>query len=147
MFFLETMSTAELTLPVGNVPTSSSMGIGMNTLTGLGGFVTLGLAAKAKPLITTVGEEVLIPKDSKNQYRGHRRMRFDHFIPVASGLLLGADGKAKQSGIVWHGPPEDLGASLLCMYLKAIFMRQFSLYQTLCSLNTACWNRASDIYP
>ncbi|KLO10830.1 hypothetical protein SCHPADRAFT_906559 [Schizopora paradoxa] len=89
MFFLETMSTAELTLPVGNVPTSSSIGIGMNALTGLGGFVTLGMAAKAKPLITTVGDEVLIPKDN-------------------SGLLLGADGKAKQTGIVWHGPPEDL---------------------------------------
>lgn len=108
--------------------------------------MTLGLAAKAKPLITTVGDEVLIPKDSKNQYRGHWRMHFDRFILLASGLLLGADGKAKQSGIVWHGPPEDLGASSLCLYLKAIFMRQFSLRQALCSINTACWNCASDVY-
>lgn len=65
MFFLETMSTSELTLPVSNVPTSSSMGIGMNKLTGLGGYMTLGLAAKAKPLVTSVSDEVLIPKDSR----------------------------------------------------------------------------------
>lgn len=67
MFFIETMSTAELTLPVSNIPTSSSIGLGMkgmNTLSGLGGYMTLGLAAKAKPLVTSIGDDVLIPKDS-----------------------------------------------------------------------------------
>ena len=68
MFFIETMSTSELTMPTNPIPTSSSIGgLGMNTLTGLGGYMTLGLAAKAKPLAVTVDEKVLIPKDSKHK--------------------------------------------------------------------------------
>ena len=58
------MTTAELTMPV-NISTSTSAGAyGMNALSGLGGYMTLGLAAKAKPLAVTVDEDVLIPKDS-----------------------------------------------------------------------------------
>ena len=64
LFFLETMSTAELTMPM-NIPSSASSGTyGMTALSGLGGYMSLGLAAKAKPMAVTVGEEVLIPKDS-----------------------------------------------------------------------------------
>ena len=58
------MSTAELTMPV-HIPSSISTGYGMNALSGLGGYMSLGLAAKAKPLALTIGEYVLIPKDSK----------------------------------------------------------------------------------
>ncbi|EJD06913.1 uncharacterized protein FOMMEDRAFT_117970 [Fomitiporia mediterranea MF3/22] len=89
LFYLETMSAAEFTMPV-NVPSSSSTGAyGMNALSGLGGYMSLGLAAKAKPMAVAVGEEVLIPKDS-------------------AGLFFGADGKVTQSSLMWGAPPEDI---------------------------------------
>ncbi|KAI5122751.1 hypothetical protein M0805_009834 [Coniferiporia weirii] len=89
LFYLDTMSTAELTMPV-NVPSSTSAGgYGMNALTGLGGYMTLGLAAKAKPLAVTIGENVLIPKDN-------------------TGMFFSADGKAKPDGLLWNAPPEDI---------------------------------------
>ena len=51
-------------MPV-NISTSTSAGAyGMNAFSGLGGYMTLGLAAKAKALAVTVDEDVLIPKDS-----------------------------------------------------------------------------------
>ena len=43
---------------------TSSGTYSMTALSGLGGYMSLGLAAKAKPMAVTVGEEVLIPKDS-----------------------------------------------------------------------------------
>ena len=57
------MTAADLTMPV-NVPSSTSTGAyGIGALSGLGGYMSLGLAAKAKPLAVTVGDEVLIPRD------------------------------------------------------------------------------------
>lgn len=88
LFYLETMSTAELTMPV-HVPSSTSTGYGMNALSGLGGYMSLGLAAKAKPLALTIGENVLIPKDN-------------------AGLFFGSDGKATQNSLIWNAPPEDV---------------------------------------
>ena len=57
------MSTGEITMPV-NVPSSTSAGA-YNALSGLGGYMSLGLAAKAKALAVPIGEKVLIPKDSE----------------------------------------------------------------------------------
>ncbi|KAL5525933.1 hypothetical protein ACEPAG_7271 [Sanghuangporus baumii] len=89
LFYLETMTAAELTMPV-NMPTStSSGGYGMSSLSGLGGYMSLGLAAKAKPMAVTVGDEVLIPKDGV-------------------GFFFGADGKASQNSLLWNAPPEDI---------------------------------------
>ncbi|THH09023.1 hypothetical protein EW145_g2303 [Phellinidium pouzarii] len=89
LFYLDTMSTAELTIPV-NMPFSTSAGgYGRNALTGLGGYMTLGLAAKAKPLAVVVGEDVLIPKDN-------------------AGMFFSSDGKAKQDSLFWNAPPEDI---------------------------------------
>ncbi|KAH8118200.1 vacuolar sorting protein 39 domain 1-domain-containing protein [Phellopilus nigrolimitatus] len=89
LFYLETMSTAELTMPV-NVPSSTSAGgYGRSALSGLGGYMTLGLAAKAKPQAVVIGEDVLIPKDN-------------------AGIFYGADGKAKQNSLVWNAPPEEI---------------------------------------
>ena len=70
MFFLETMSTAELTLPISAIPTATAGGLGMNALSGLGGYMTLGLASKAKALAVTVDEDVLIPRDGKEKEKG-----------------------------------------------------------------------------
>lgn len=64
LFYLETMSTAELTMPVNITASTSAGAYGINALSGLGGYMTLGLAAKAKPLAVTIDEDVLIPKDS-----------------------------------------------------------------------------------
>ena len=50
-------------MPV-NVPSSTSAGA-YNALSGLGGYMSLGLAAKAKALAVPIGEKVLIPKDSE----------------------------------------------------------------------------------
>lgn len=48
-----------------NIPASTSgAGYGMSALGGLGGYMSLGLTAKAKPLAAAIGEDVLIPKDS-----------------------------------------------------------------------------------
>lgn len=52
-------------MPV-NIPSSSSTGAyGMNALSGLGGYMSLGLAAKAKPMAVNIGDDVLIPKESQ----------------------------------------------------------------------------------
>ncbi|TDL20794.1 hypothetical protein BD410DRAFT_750406 [Rickenella mellea] len=96
LFFLETMSASELTLPPANVAAAASaaignMGMGMGALSGLGGYMTLGLGAKAKPMLAKVGEgEILVPKDN-------------------SGIFIGPDGKpTRTSSIDWPAPPEDL---------------------------------------
>lgn len=61
------MSTTDLTMPVTMPVSTSAEGYGMKALSGLGGYMSLGLAAKAKPLAVTVGEDVLIPKEGPYQ--------------------------------------------------------------------------------
>ena len=99
------MSTAELTMPV-HIPSSISTGYGMNALSGLGGYMSLGLAAKAKPLALTIGDNVLIPKDSKSGPSTVRCIILIIFIDA--GLLFGADGKSTQTSLIWNAPPEDI---------------------------------------
>jgi hypothetical protein len=72
LIYMETMSTADIVLPTTATPggaaigLTGAMGYGMNAFSGLGGYMTLGLGAKAKPTVLQIGEdEFLIPKDSK----------------------------------------------------------------------------------
>lgn len=78
--YLNTMSVAELVLP--STSTSSAglgMGrVGMGALSGLGGYVSLGLGGKAaKPSVIQLSDgEVLITKDCKLSLEGLRGSNF-----------------------------------------------------------------------
>jgi Vam6/Vps39-like protein vacuolar protein sorting-associated protein 39 len=65
---LDTMTMSDIALPSANSATVTGLGMGMGALTGLGGYMTLGLGAKEKkPSIVKIEKgEVLIPKDSKS---------------------------------------------------------------------------------
>lgn len=67
LFSLRTHSITEVTTPVP--PTLSAQGIssmGKGALSGLGGYMTLGLGAKAKRCVVNVGDsEVLMAKESE----------------------------------------------------------------------------------
>lgn len=68
LFSLKTLSTTEVTTPIASVTSSTSIGgMGMGALSGLGGYMTLGLGSKTvKPcVIRTKDDEVLIAKDSQ----------------------------------------------------------------------------------
>ncbi|KAH9926823.1 hypothetical protein B0H21DRAFT_138019 [Amylocystis lapponica] len=93
MFSLKTSITTELANPVS--PTTSGAGIGsmgMGALSGLGGYMSLGLGVKAKPCVVAINEkEALVAKDN-------------------SGIFVGEEGKQTRSiNIDWPAPPEDLG--------------------------------------
>lgn len=61
IFSLKTMALVDITLPAAATAT------GMGALSGLTGYMTLGLSAKAKPSLLTIKEsEVLIVKDSRS---------------------------------------------------------------------------------
>lgn len=75
--YLTTMSVAELTLPTNTAITASSsagsMGkVGINALTGLGGYV-VGLASKTqKPSVIHLNDgEVLVTKESESKLIVH----------------------------------------------------------------------------
>lgn len=62
LFNIPSMSAIDVTLPL---PVATSTGMGMGAFSGLTGYMTLGLGAKAKPTIAPVGEgEVIVAKDS-----------------------------------------------------------------------------------
>jgi Vam6/Vps39-like protein vacuolar protein sorting-associated protein 39 len=76
LYSLDSMSIIE----IYSAPTASKAGagignVGMSALTGLGGYMTLGLGSKLRPCVTNVGDEnVLIAKDSTYDvtlYRPH----------------------------------------------------------------------------
>lgn len=61
IFSLKTLTPVDITLPA---PTIAA---GMGAFSGLTGYMTLGLGAKAKPsLLTTKDSEILIAKDSES---------------------------------------------------------------------------------
>ena len=64
VFSLSTMSAVDIITPL---PTTTSAGVGaMGALSGLTGYMTLGLGAKPKPTAVHTGKsEVLITKDSE----------------------------------------------------------------------------------
>lgn len=112
LFYLETMTTAELTMPVNMPSSASTEAYGMKALTGLGGYMSLGLAAKAKPLAITIGEDVLIPKDGSCLLLDEGLWLI---IYVGLGMFFSGDGKAKPDSLNWNAPPEDLGTSQIYM--------------------------------
>lgn len=92
LFSLDSMSMIE----IYSAPTTSRSGagignVGMSALSGLGGYMTLGLGSKLRPCVTNVGvENVLIAKDN-------------------DGLFIGVDGKqSRKPHISWPAPPEDV---------------------------------------
>lgn len=88
IFSTQAMSAAEISTPLPVTASTSTMG----ALTGLTGYMTLGLGAKAlKPPVVTVNEsETLIAKDDE-------------------GLFIGADAKVSRTAtIAWPAPPEEL---------------------------------------
>ena len=64
---LKTSLTVDVTTPIPTVTSGSSIGtMGMGALSGLGGYMTLGLGAKEKPNVANVNDnEALVAKDSK----------------------------------------------------------------------------------
>ncbi|KAF9560733.1 hypothetical protein CPC08DRAFT_636245 [Agrocybe pediades] len=87
IFSLQTMTATDIVTPL---PVASSV-TAMNALTGLTGYMTLGLGTKAKPALAQVGpSEVLIAKDGE-------------------GFFIGPDGKpTRPSTIPWSISPEEL---------------------------------------
>ena len=79
LFSLDSMSIIEIySAPTTSKPGAGKPGIGnvgMSALTGLGGYMTLGLGSKLRPCVTNVSDEnVLIAKDSTYDvtlYRPH----------------------------------------------------------------------------
>lgn len=62
IFSVSTMTAAEISTPLPITTSATAMG----ALTGLTGYMTLGLGAKAKPAVVRISEsEVLIAKDSE----------------------------------------------------------------------------------
>lgn len=76
LFSLETMSASELTLPSASASAASAIGnMGMGALTGLGGYMSLAMGAKVKPVLLKMEDGVvLVPRDS--QYLPHFCLAF-----------------------------------------------------------------------
>ncbi|THH21289.1 hypothetical protein EW146_g228 [Bondarzewia mesenterica] len=106
LFSLETMSTTEVTTPpTASLSATNISNMGMGALSGLGGYMTLGLGAKSKPCTVSVGEsEVLIAKDNV-------------------GIFVGVDGKPSRSAqIDWPSPPEDICQRIDSCSMERILM-------------------------
>lgn len=106
------MSTLELTIPTSPLTASTSAkGIGRGAFAGFGGYMTLGLSAKAKPIVENVGnDQVMIPKESEAVNPSNKTHSLIIMVfNLDSALIVGADGLAKHSSIEWPAPPEYLG--------------------------------------
>lgn len=68
LFSLDTMSTIEIASAATTSKSAAgigNVGMGMGALSGLGGYMTLGLGSKLRPCATNVGDaQVLIAKES-----------------------------------------------------------------------------------
>ncbi|KAA1467551.1 hypothetical protein DENSPDRAFT_832639 [Dentipellis sp. KUC8613] len=89
LFSLDTMSAFEISAPM--TTSLSGSGITKGALSGLGGYMTLGLGSKGKPCAVAVRDsEVLIAKDN-------------------TGIFIGTNGKpSRDAQIDWPAPPEDV---------------------------------------
>ncbi|KAI0768086.1 hypothetical protein BD413DRAFT_605556 [Trametes elegans] len=99
---LKTSSTADITTPILTATSSGSIGnMGMGALSGLGGYMTLGLGAKARPCVAGLNDtEALIAKDN-------------------NGFIVGSDGKpTRTESIDWPAPPEEI--ALVKPYIFAV---------------------------
>ncbi|KAI0787910.1 hypothetical protein C8Q74DRAFT_1366714 [Fomes fomentarius] len=99
---LKTSTTVDISTPIPTTTSGTAMSaMGIGAFSGLGGYMTLGLGAKAKPNVINVSEsEALITKDN-------------------TGLIVGNDGKTSRSeSIDWPAPPEEI--ALVKPYVFAI---------------------------
>ena len=102
IFSISTMSAVDVVTPL---PVTSSKG----TLTGLTGYMTLGLGAKAKPAVVQAGDsEALIAKDSMFSCFVYMSSTFS--FNTADGHFIGPDAKVSRPSVIeWPAPPEELG--------------------------------------
>lgn len=72
------MTTSDISFPITAGTSAASIGsIGMSAFSGLGGYMTLGLGAKAKPNALRVNDtEFLIAKERKFDARGPSYSRY-----------------------------------------------------------------------
>ncbi|KAI0714450.1 hypothetical protein C8T65DRAFT_644360 [Cerioporus squamosus] len=98
---MKTSITVDVTTPIPATSSTNSISMGMGALSGLGGYMTLGLGAKTRPNVINVNEdEALITKDN-------------------NGFLVGREGKTTRSeSIDWLAPPDEL--ALVKPYVFAI---------------------------
>ncbi|CCL98167.1 uncharacterized protein FIBRA_00161 [Fibroporia radiculosa] len=92
LFSLRTSTMTELTMPVASAPSVSGISnMGMGALSGLGGYMTLGLGTKTRPCVIRVQEgEVLVAKDN-------------------NGVIVGTEAKSnRKEQIDWPAPPDEL---------------------------------------
>ncbi|EMD34098.1 hypothetical protein CERSUDRAFT_141580 [Gelatoporia subvermispora B] len=91
VFSLKTSVTTDVVTPLPTAPSSGITNMGMGALSGLGGYMTLGLGAKPKPCVVNSNEsEALVAKDN-------------------NGFFIDTDGKSSRShNIDWPAPPEEL---------------------------------------
>ncbi|KAJ3573523.1 hypothetical protein NP233_g2376 [Leucocoprinus birnbaumii] len=97
LFSIPSMSIIDVTLPL---PAATSTGMG--AFSGLTGYMTLGLGAKAKPTIAPVGEgEVVIAKDNE-------------------GIFVGKDGRpSRERNIEWVASPDEI--AYIRPYMFSVF--------------------------
>ncbi|KAL0577985.1 Vacuolar morphogenesis protein 6 [Marasmius crinis-equi] len=97
IFSFDKLTATEVTMPLPAAGGPSSMG----TFTGLTGYMTLGLGAKAKPGVVHFSDnDTLILRDNE-------------------GIIIGKDAKPTgRSAAVWSAPPEEL--AFLKPYLFAV---------------------------
>ena len=109
---LKTSVTVDVVTPIPTTTSGSGMGpMGMGALSGLGGYMTLGLGAKAKPNVVGVREdEALVAKDSEYYFQRSLSTPIHALVMLDAGFIVGAEGKAIRSEpIDWPAPPDELG--------------------------------------
>ncbi|KAJ7650763.1 hypothetical protein FB45DRAFT_25587 [Roridomyces roridus] len=87
IFSIPKMTATDITIP----QPGTAVVAGMGALSGLGGYMTLGLGAKPKPGVLQISEtETLILKDNE-------------------GIFIGPDaGPARPTSVEWPAPPEEI---------------------------------------
>jgi Vam6/Vps39-like protein vacuolar protein sorting-associated protein 39 len=108
--YLNTMSVAELSLPSTSSP-NAGLGmakVGMGALTGLGGYMGLGVKTTKPSVIQLEDGEALVTKDCKHVFPTcfYSTLMTAY---VATSTFIGSDGKPSRPGqIEWSVPPEDV---------------------------------------
>lgn len=106
---LKTSITVDVTTPIATVTSGGSIStMGMGAFSGLGGYMTLGLGAKAKPNVSNVNDnEALIAKDSECR---PTYSEITLLTGLDNGFLVGSEGKTvRGESIDWPAPPEEIG--------------------------------------
>ncbi|OCH95424.1 hypothetical protein OBBRIDRAFT_816580 [Obba rivulosa] len=91
VFSLKTSTTTDIVTPIPAAPAVGITNMGKGALSGLGGYMTLGLGTKPKPCVVSVSEsEALVGKEN-------------------NGFFVDTEGKSSRSlTIDWPASPEEL---------------------------------------